>query len=65
MTNYKFNIGDKAKKVGGSYQAQGTVVSVFRTRHNENRVVFDFDEPPGLLHIFSEKQLEHVNNGYD
>ena len=57
-TPYKFNVGDKAEKVGGSYQAVGTIRSCFRTRNGENRVVFDFDNPPGMLHIFNEKQLE-------
>ena len=57
----KFKVGDRVQKVGGSYQATGTVMAAFVTRNNETRVVMDFDEPPGLLHIFAEKQLEYVD----
>jgi len=46
-----------AKKVGGSYQAAGTVVSEFNTKAGDTRVVFEFDTYPGMLHIFTPKQL--------
>lgn len=52
--------GDRARKVGGSYEATGTIRSAFKTRNGQQRYVFDFDEPPGLLHIFSHDQLEEV-----
>lgn len=55
-----FRVGDRARKVGGSYEANGTIVAVFKTRNEEDRVVFDFDEPPGMLHIFNTKQLKHI-----
>ncbi|MBK8184860.1 MAG: hypothetical protein IPK63_19040 [Candidatus Competibacteraceae bacterium] len=42
----------------GSYQATGTIRAVFITRNGEQRFVFDFDEPPGLLHIFRPAQIE-------
>lgn len=51
-------VGDRARKVGGSYQATGTILAVFITRNGEQRFVFDFDEPPGLLHIFGPAQIE-------
>ena len=58
---YKFRVGDLARKVGGSYTAEGIIVACFRTvRKQENRVVFSFLEPEGMLHIFNEKQLELV-----
>ena len=49
---------NRARKVGGSYQAVGTIVSRFHTNSGLERVVFEFDEPKGLLHIFSPDQLE-------
>lgn len=51
-------VGDRARKVGGSYQATGTILAIFITRDEEQRFVFDFDEPPGLLHIFGPAQIE-------
>lgn len=53
-----FSVGDRARKVVGSYQATGTILAVFITRNGEQRFVFDFDEPPGLLHIFGPAQIE-------
>lgn len=53
-------VGDRARKVGGSYQATGTILAVFITRNGEQRFVFDFDEPPGLLHIFGPAQIEPI-----
>jgi hypothetical protein len=47
-----------ARKVGGSYQAVGWIVSMFQTRDGHWRYVFEFDEPHGMLHIFSSNQLE-------
>lgn len=54
---FKFKIGDRAYKNAGNYQAWGTIRAVFLTRNQQTRVVFDFDELPGLLHIFTESQL--------
>lgn len=47
----------RARKIGGSYQAAGTVVSEFRTLAGEQRFVFEFDEPKGMLHIFGPQQI--------
>lgn len=46
-----------ARKVGGSYEATGTVISSFKTLAGEERVVFEFDMIPGMLHIFNPNQL--------
>jgi len=53
----------RARKVGGSYQASGTVVSTFQTLAGETRHVFEFDEPKGMLHIFSPAQIEFDKEG--
>ena len=55
-----FDVGSRVRKIGGSYQATGTILAVFITRNGEQRFVFDFDEPPGLLHIFGPAQIEPV-----
>jgi len=47
-----------ARKVGGSYQADGWIVARFTTRSGAQRVVFEFVEPAGMLHIFSVEQVE-------
>ena len=46
----------RAKKIG-SYEANGTIVAEFKTLAGEIRYVFEFDEPAGLLHIFSKANL--------
>lgn len=46
-----------ASKVGGSYQAAGTVLCEFNTKAGEKRVVFEFNTYPGMLHIFTPKQV--------
>lgn len=47
----------RAIKIGGSYQAEGTVVSEFTTTAGAQRCVFEFDTPKGMLHIFSMEQV--------
>jgi len=47
-----------ARKIGGSYQADGAVVARFQTRAGLERVVFEFNEPKGMLHIFTPEQIE-------
>lgn len=56
-----FEIGSRVRKVGGSYQANGTVVAAFKTRAGKQRYVFEFDEFAGMLHIFNHEQLEPIN----
>lgn len=54
----KFKVGDKAVKPKG-YDFPCTIVSVFETVKGNTRVVGEMDGY-GLLHIFNENQLEHV-----
>lgn len=54
----KFKEKDRVEKVGGSYQAVGTIVGAFKTLDNKERYVFEFDNPKGMLHIFSPENLE-------
>ena len=53
----------RAKKIGGSYQAAGTVIASFRTLDDKPRHVFEFDAPRGLLHIFGPEQLAIEETG--
>lgn len=55
----KFNNGDRVRKVGGSYQADGIIVGIAVTTTGDVRYVFEFEQYPGMLHIFNEGQLEH------
>ena len=60
MEEYKFKIGDKVYKPKG-YKFPGIVVSVFKTTSGEVRVVAEMEDN-GMLHIFSETQLELREN---
>ncbi len=55
-----FEVWSRVRKVGGSYEANGTVVSAFKTRAGKQRYVFEFDEPAGMLHIFGPAQIEPI-----
>jgi hypothetical protein len=55
----KFKVGDKAYKPNG-YQFPCTIVSIFETTKGDVRIVGEMDNN-GMLHIFNERQLEHVN----
>ena len=48
----------EARKIGGSYQADGYIISRFTTTAGAERVVFEFIEPKGMLHIFTPEQIE-------
>lgn len=50
----------RAKKVGGSFQADGVIVSEFKTTSGKTRYVFEFTHPEvaGMLHIYGPEQLE-------
>jgi hypothetical protein len=54
------SIEDRVRKIGGSYQATGTIKAVFAADDGSPRYVFRFDNPPGLLHIFSGNNLERI-----
>lgn len=51
---------ERARKVGGSYQADGTIVARFKTLTGKDRVVFEFDQPAGMLHIFDTAQVNPI-----
>jgi len=54
----------RVRKVGGSYQHTGTVVSEFETTAGKRRIVVEFDEPvQGLLFILSPDQVEELRVG--
>jgi hypothetical protein len=53
-------VGTAALKVGGSYQANGIIVGNFKTTAGEQRYVFEFDEPKGMLHIFGPSQVQAI-----
>lgn len=55
--NEKGAVGRRARKVGGSYQADGRIVAQFEADDGSPRYVFRFDMPAGLLHIFGAAQL--------
>jgi len=56
----KYKVGDKVRKVGGTYEADGIIVGVAITTRNEVRYVFEFLNPSGMLHIFNEGQLAYA-----
>ncbi len=56
----KFKVGDMARKPKG-YEFPCTIVSVFKTKNGNVRVVGEMDNY-GLLHIFNEDQLIKVDN---
>ena len=56
---FKFKLGDPVCKPEG-YAFNGFVVAIFTTTKGQTRVVAEM-ENNGMLHIFSEKQLEVRN----
>jgi len=58
LPKFKFHEGDLVRKVGGTYQADGIIVGIAVTTRGELRYVFEFEQFPGMLHIFNEGQLE-------
>lgn len=54
--NYKFRVGDKVAKTKG-YSFDGIVVATFTNTKGEIRIVAEL-ENNGMLHIFSESQLD-------
>lgn len=55
----RFQHWDQVRKVRG-YEYVGTVVSVFETISGEIRVVVEHNVSKGMLHIFSQDQLEEI-----
>ena len=60
LPDFKFKEGDRVRKTGGSYEADGIIVGIAITTQGQLRYVFEFEQFPGMLHIFNEGQLEHV-----
>lgn len=60
LPEFKFQNGDKVRKVGGSYEAEGYIVGVAVTTQGQVRYVFEFEQYPGMLHIFNETQLSKI-----
>jgi len=54
-----FTVGDKVRKVKG-YAFDGTVIGVCQTLTGHIRIIVEFitANGEGMLHIFSENQLE-------
>ena len=57
----KFAIGDRVVKREG-YAFGGTVVGIFFTLDAKRRIVVEYCQSPGLLHIFNENQFDHACN---
>lgn len=55
----KFQVGDKVEKISGDYTFEGIVVAAFSKLSGKTRYVVE--NPDGILHIFSEKQLTEVD----
>ncbi len=53
-------VGTKVRKVGGDYTFVGVVVAAFTKLSGKERYVVEDDR--GILHIFSEKNLEEVKD---
>lgn len=51
-------VGQRVRKVGGTYQGEWIVVSVFETTTGQPRLVCESCTLPGLLHIFAPHQME-------
>jgi len=56
MGEDKFSRLQTVRKVGGDYTFEGVVVAVFTKLSGKVRYVVEDDR--GVLHIFSDKQLE-------
>lgn len=57
----QFSVGNRVKKIGGTYQADGIIVGIAVTTRGDIRYVFEFKDYPGMLHIFNGSQLEKIN----
>jgi len=60
LPEFKFQVGDRVRKTGGSYEAEGFIVGTAVTTMGQLRYVFEFESYPGMLHIFNEGQLEYA-----
>ena len=51
--------GNSVRKVTGDYKFEGIIVSVFKKLSGKIRLVVE--NPDGILHIYSEKNLELIS----
>lgn len=59
LPNNGYLLRQRVKKIGGSFQHTGIVVSVFKTTAGEDRIVLEFDAPvKGMLHVYRPDQVE-------
>lgn len=58
MKPHKSLLGRKVMKTGGSIQHHGEVVSEFKTKAGEPRIVLEFAHPvEGMLHVYRPDQV--------
>lgn len=55
-----FSTGDKVRKIGGDYQFEGWIVAKFQKRVSL-AVRFVVEDDRGVLHIYSQKNLEKIS----
>lgn len=55
-----FQPGDRVRKVKGSYQTTGVIAAAWYESDPVPRYVFRFDNPPGVLFIFNQSQLQPI-----
>lgn len=61
LTPSKFKLRQRVRKTSGDYHLDGVVVSIFTTLSGKRRYVVEHDPlAPGLLHIYSENNLEAI-----
>ena len=60
-----FRSGTRRAKSAAAIRQQEPSAPCFITRDEEQRFVFDFDEPPGLLHIFGPAQIEPIEGNVE
>lgn len=58
VVKYRFKLGDKVAKTKGDYRFKGVVVMRGRKRSGKPRFVVENSD--GILHIFSESNLELI-----
>lgn len=60
----KFKTGDRVIKFGGDYSLTGVIVAAFEKTSGAERYVLEADVPKGLLHIYSENNLQELPDDY-
>lgn len=52
-----FYVGDNVIKGGGDYKFKGVVVAAFKKLNHDDTWRYVVENPEGILHIFSDRQL--------